>query len=139
VILLAPGVQIGDDELSYQASRAGGPGGQNVNKVATRIELFFDLAHSPSLAGPLRGRLLVALSSHLDSKGVLRLVASEARSQSRNREAALRRLKELVTLALRPRRRRIRTTPTPASKERRLREKRHRAEAKARRRDGSSG
>jgi ribosome-associated protein len=135
VIVLAPGVEVPDGELQFRASRSGGPGGQNVNKVATRIELFFDLAHSPSIRDDVRQRLLAALATHIDGEGVLRIVAASERSQLRNREEAVARLQSLCAAALRPRKRRKKTKPTRGSKERRLKEKKARSETKARRRE----
>lgn len=134
MIVLGPGAVVHEDELVYRASRSGGPGGQNVNKTETRVELYFDVAKSPGLTDFARARLLSALAARLDSDGVLRVVSSEARSQSRNKEAALERLKEWVQEALRPRRLRKRTKPTRGSKERRLAEKRHRSDLKSGRR-----
>lgn len=130
MIVLAQGVVVPEAEILFKATAAGGPGGQHVNKVATRVELYLDIAHSPSIAPPVKHRLLATLAASLDSEGTLRVVASSERSQSKNREAALERLKALLTEALRPRKKRIRTKPTKASKRRRLDDKRHRAQLK---------
>jgi ribosome-associated protein len=123
-----------DSELEIRATRAGGPGGQHVNKVSTRIEVVWDVAASPSLPADLRNRLLTRLASRLDTRGRLRVVASDSRSQTRNRDAAAERLRSLVAEALRPRKARKPTRPTAASRERRLREKRRRSERKSTRR-----
>jgi len=131
---VAPGIAIPLAELELRASRAGGPGGQHVNKTATRIELVFDLAHSPSLPGEARERLLVALAHRLDARGCLRVVAARSRSQLRNREEALERLRDLLARALAPRRPRRATRPTRASVERRLTEKKARGALKRERR-----
>jgi ribosome-associated protein len=121
---------IPDSELVVRATRAGWPGGQHVNKASTRVEVVWDVAASPSLSINQRERLLERLAAKLDSRGCLRVVADEHRSQLRNRQAALERLKALVAAALRPRKRRIPTKPTAASIRRRLDAKRRRAARK---------
>ena len=85
-----------EDELRFSASRAGGAGGQHVNKASTRVEVRWNVAESRSLSEPQRELLLRKLGSRLDSNGILRVVASERRSQLRNREAAVGRLNKLV-------------------------------------------
>jgi ribosome-associated protein len=125
-----------DGEMEIRASRAGGPGGQHVNKVSTRIEVVWDVAASPTLPTDLKNRLLTRLASRIDTRGRLRVVAADSRSQTRNRDAALERLRALVAEALRPRKPRKPTRPTAASRERRLREKQRRAERKRERRPG---
>jgi ribosome-associated protein len=124
-----------ESELEIRASRAGGPGGQHVNKVSTRIEVFWDVAGSPSLPPDLKSRLLTRLASKLDTRGRLRVVAADSRSQTRNRDAAVERLRNRVAEALRPRKVRKPTKPTAAARERRLREKKRRQERKRERRD----
>ena len=123
-------------ELGWRFSRASGPGGQGVNTTDSRVELVFDLAGSPSLPEPLRLRALARLQGRL-AGGELTVVAAEHRSQWRNRQAARRRLAELLALAMAPppppRRR---TRPTRASQQRRLAAKRQRGSLKADRRDG---
>jgi ribosome-associated protein len=126
---------IPDAELEIRATRAGGPGGQHVNKVSTRIEVFWDVAKSPSLSSDLRNRLLSRLGSRIDSRGRMRVVAADSRSQTRNRDAAVERLRVLVADALRPRKVRKPTKPTAAARERRLTEKKRRQERKRERRD----
>jgi ribosome-associated protein len=117
-------------ELEFRASRAGGPGGQHVNKASTRIEVLWDVVRSPSLDDEQRARILTALAPRIDASGVLRVVAGERRSQLRNREAALERLQALVGRALyRPPPRKP-TRPPRAAKERRIKHKRHRGTAK---------
>ena len=103
-------------ELDYRATRAGGPGGQHVNTSSTRIELWWDLGSSPALTEAQRAQLRTRLSSRLDSEGRLRVVASESRSQLRNREAATERLRDLVASALEVRKPRKRTKPSRAAK-----------------------
>jgi ribosome-associated protein len=120
-------------ELSLQFSRSGGPGGQNVNRRETRVELLFDVANSPSLSDAQRSRLLRRLASHIDSDGLLHVVAQTHRSQRRNREEALQRFVRLLRGALRKRKRRFATEVPQKAKERRLAEKRRRSEAKKQR------
>lgn len=117
-------------ELTFRASRSGGPGGQHVNTTASRIQLAWDIARSPSLSERRRQLLLARLSSRLDGEGVLQLTVDTHRSQHRNREEAVERLVTLVGEALRPVKRRKATRPPAASKEKRLREKKRRGEVK---------
>ena len=117
-------------EVQFQFSRSSGPGGQNVNRTATRVELIFDVLHSPSLSDTLRAQILAALKSHIDQQGILRLVSQRTRSQWRNRQDVTARFSELLRWALRPRKKRKPTRPPRASKERRLTQKRRRSEAK---------
>ena len=117
-------------ELRFRASRAGGPGGQHVNKTSTRVEVRWDIAESPSLTDAQRDRLLDRLRNRIDSDGVLAVTSGETRSQTQNRERAVERLQELVTDALRVRRPRKRTTVPRAVKEKRLAAKRQQSEKK---------
>jgi ribosome-associated protein len=117
-------------ELHFRASRAGGPGGQHVNKASTRIEVLWDVARSPSLDEALRQRLLQRLASRMDAAGVLRVVAQERRSQLQNRLAAVERLQRLVNQALHEPKVRKPTRPSRAVKQRRLAAKRRRGDAK---------
>jgi ribosome-associated protein len=117
-------------ELSFQATRAGGPGGQHVNTASTRIQLFWDVAGSPSLSERRRQLLLARLGSRIDRNGVLRISVDTHRSQHRNREEAVDRLAGLLAEALRPRKVRKPTRPPKAAKERRLNEKRRRGAVK---------
>ncbi len=121
-------------ELEYRATRSGGPGGQHVNTSSTRIEVWWDLRSSPTLTDEQRGRLLERLAGRLDSEGRLRLVASDSRSQLRNREAATERLRVLVASALAVRKPRKRTKPSRAAKAARLEAKRRRSAVKRDRR-----
>ncbi len=124
-------------ELSFRYSRSGGPGGQHVNRTETRVELLFDVAHSPSLSDGQRGRLLERLAGRLDREGVLHIVSSATRSQLENRADAVARFQALLGSALRPSKRRLATQPTAASRERRLESKKRRGELKAQRRQKS--
>jgi ribosome-associated protein len=120
-------------ELHFQFSRSGGPGGQHVNRSETQVELTFDVAGSPSLNEAQRARVLSALKSYLDSRGVLHLTAQTTRSQHRNRAEVIDRFQRLMQQALHIPKRRRATRPPPQAKEQRLEEKRHRGAVKARR------
>ena len=121
-------------ELEFRATRSGGPGGQHVNTSSTRIEVWWDVRASPTLTEAQRAQLLARLSSRLDGEGRLRVVASESRSQLRNREAATERLRDLVASALTVRKPRKRTKPNRAAKAARLQAKRRRSALKRDRR-----
>jgi len=121
-------------ELLIRATRAGGPGGQHVNKTSTRVEVVWDVKASPSLNDRQRGLLVDRLAARLDRRGRIRVVEAGSRSQTRNRDVAVARLRKLVSDALRPRKRRVPTKPTAASRERRLAEKRRRQAKKQDRR-----
>ncbi|MDE3171718.1 MAG: aminoacyl-tRNA hydrolase [Gemmatimonadota bacterium] len=121
-------------ELVVRASRAGGAGGQHVNTSSTRVEVAWDVARSGAITDDERQRLVRALGRRVASDGVLRVVASERRSQAQNREAAEARLADLVRRGLVVPKRRKPTKPTRGSVERRLEAKRRRAERKRERR-----
>jgi len=135
-IVVSPTLTIPRTELSFRASRAGGPGGQHVNTSSTRVELLWDLTHSTAVTDDVRARLLTKLASRLDAEGLVRVVASDRRSQAQNRDAAAERLAQIVRHALVVPKKRRPTRPTAASREQRLSEKRRRSERKRdRRRD----
>lgn len=117
-------------ELSFRTSRSGGPGGQHVNKVETRVELLFDVQRSPSLSGDQRKRILEKLPGRIDAGGVLHVVASASRSQWENKERAIEIFVALLRDALKIRRVRKKTRPSASSRERRLLQKKRRQEAK---------
>jgi ribosome-associated protein len=136
---ITPTLRIPLAELEYRASRSGGPGGQHVNTSSTRIELWWDVAASPSLDAEQRGRLLNRLRGRLDSSGRLRLVSSASRSQLRNREDVTERLRSVVAAALVVRKARKPTKPSAAAKEARLQAKRRRSTLKRHRRPPAPG
>jgi ribosome-associated protein len=133
-LVLTDGTVIAGDELLVSFARSGGPGGQHVNTSATKVELRFDVAGSPSLNAEQKRRITAQLSGRMSDDGVLILHASEYRSQARNREAAYARLHALLSSAVRPPRPRRRGRVPGASKRARLEAKRRRSERKRLRR-----
>jgi ribosome-associated protein len=130
VIRVRGGVELDEREVVLRFVRSSGPGGQNVNKVATAVELRFDAARSPSLPDEVRARLLRLAGRRATREGVIVIDARRHRTQEKNRRDALDRLVELVARAsVRPKRRRA-TKPTASSRERRIRAKRVRSETK---------
>jgi ribosome-associated protein len=123
-------LEIPAPELEFRFSRSGGPGGQNVNRRETRVELLFDVHSSPSLSERQRNRLLKRLASQIDRDGVLHIVARTHRSQLRNRQEAIERFVELLQRGLRAPRRRLPTRVPPRAIKRRLAGKRRRGEIK---------
>ncbi|MFZ0721209.1 MAG: alternative ribosome rescue aminoacyl-tRNA hydrolase ArfB [Xanthobacteraceae bacterium] len=119
-------IEIDEREIDEQFVRASGPGGQNVNKLSTAVQLRFDVRHSPSLPGDVRARLERLAGSRLTRDGVLVIIAQRHRTQLRNRQDALDRLLDLIRrAAVAPIRRRP-TRPTKASRERRIEGKKRR-------------
>ena len=124
-------LHIPDQELIESFVRASGPGGQNVNKVASAVELRFDVANSMALSEALRARVLARSDRRLTSEGVLVIQANRFRDQAKNREDARARLAEILRAAMHVPKKRVATKPTRASKERRLDAKKLRAKHKA--------
>jgi ribosome-associated protein len=137
VLEISPALRLPLAELEYRASRSGGPGGQHVNTSSTRVEVWWDIAGSPSVSEEQRARLLSRLASRLDGSGRLRLVSSGSRSQLRNREEVTDRLREIVARALLVPKRRKPTRPTRAAKAARLEAKRRHSTKKRERRPPS--
>lgn len=130
MLQITPSIQIDERELQFEYIRASGPGGQNVNKVATAVQLRFDIRNSPSLASDIKGRLIQLAGNRVNADGVLLIEAKRFRTQDANREDAIRRFVELVHKSLVPPKPRQKTKPTLASREKRLQEKKRKGEIK---------
>ncbi|HEX5042424.1 MAG TPA: alternative ribosome rescue aminoacyl-tRNA hydrolase ArfB [Candidatus Polarisedimenticolaceae bacterium] len=129
-LLIPGGPAIPEEELSFTASRSGGPGGQHVNKVSSRITLFWDLERSQSLTPEQKDLVHRRLRRRISAQGVLRLSVSDSRSQAANRKLAVERFVALLASALAPRKARTATRPTAGSREKRLTEKKGRSRIK---------
>ncbi len=127
MIEITDGVFISEEVLVFKASRSAGPGWQNVNKVNTRITLFFDVANCDSFSDVQKRRILSRLATRADKNGILRVVSQRFRTQSANRRAAVERLQQLLTDALKTRPIRKKSKVSYAAKQRRLEEKRRRS------------
>jgi ribosome-associated protein len=123
-------LEIADGELAFTTSRSSGPGGQNVNKVSTRVTLLFDLEGSTSLSDQQRELLRSRLPGRISKDGVLRVVSQRHRTQLANRDAAVERFVELVRTALTEERERVPVTPSGRAREKRLEAKRLRSRLK---------
>jgi ribosome-associated protein len=127
-------IHIPEEEFSWSFVRSGGPGGQNVNKVASKAVLRWNLAASPSVPDDVKSRLRERLPSRITNEGDLLITSQRYRDQERNRLDCLEKLREMVRAAAMPPRVRRKTKPTRGSRERRLADKRRRASIKASRR-----
>lgn len=129
-IPITSNIAIDDSEIREEFVRASGPGGQNVNKVATAVQLYFDVVHSASLPEDIRARLIRMAGRRINHEGVLVVDARRFRTQEQNRQDAIERLVALIRGAAQKPKARRRTKPTLASRERRLEGKRRKSEIK---------
>lgn len=124
-------VDIPDEEIRFTFSRSGGPGGQNVNKVNSKVTLWFDVKNSPSLSGYQKNRISQRLASRISKEGVLQVTAMQYRTQKANRDDAVQRFTELLAAALVERKTRKKTRIAAGVKERRLQAKKRRGQLKS--------
>ncbi len=134
LVIINESLAVPESELQFRFSTGSGPGGQHVNKTATRVTLLFDVAGSPSLDEETRIRLLDRLASRLDRRGLLHIDVQESRSQWQNRMTAVARFQKVMAEALVEQPERRPTRPTRRSREDRLEEKRRRSDVKRDRR-----
>jgi ribosome-associated protein len=133
-LVVGPGLVVPGEELSWTASRSGGPGGQNVNKVSTKVELRFDLARNRTLHDGVKARLRAREAGRFDAAGKLVVTCDTTRSQSRNLELAREKLAEMVRAALAVPKQRRPTAPSKAARRRRVEQKRRVGDKKRERR-----
>ena len=134
MIRITPDISLSPQEIKFEFVRSSGPGGQNVNKVATAVQLRFDLQGSPSLPSEVKSRLCKLAGKKVTADGTLIIQASRFKSQDQNRQDAIERLRRLILQATVKPKRRIKTRPSRQSKLRRLEAKRHRSRLKRNRR-----
>ena len=127
MIEIGGGVSIAEDELVFKFSRSSGPGGQNVNKVNTRVTVFFDAAGTKSLSDAQKKLIFKKLAAYADKRGVIRVVSQRHRTQKANRQAAVEKLRGLLKGALKKKKVRKKTKVPKAVKERRLAKKKRRS------------
>ncbi len=130
-------IALGDDEITWAFSRSGGPGGQNVNKVASKAQLSWFLDGTAAIAEPVKARLKKAHPSCLTQEGYFLITSQESRDQGRNKEICLEKLAEYLLAASTPPKKRFATKPTKSSKSRRVADKRQNADRKENRKTGS--
>lgn len=137
MIKISRGIFISEDEFIFKFSRGGGPGGQNVNKVNTRVTVLFDAANSRSFSDEQKGQILKRLASRADKDGVIRVVSQRYRTQKANREAAVERLEELLKGALKKKKVRKKTRVPESARRERLEKKKRRGFLKRQRAEKS--
>ena len=130
MISILPGLEIPEAELEFVASRSGGPGGQNVNKVSSRVTLRFDLERTTALSAEQLKLIRSRLATRINKDGVLQITSQVTRSQDLNREDAVARFAELLRMALHQEKKRVKTKVSRTAKEQRLQEKKNRTQIK---------
>jgi ribosome-associated protein len=131
MIKVTDNISINENEIEEDFVRSSGPGGQNVNKVSTAVQLRFNVTNSPSLSDDIKIRLMKAAGSKMTTDGVLVIIARQYRTQEKNRQDALSRLVELIRKASIPPKKRKKTSPSSVSKQERLEAKKHRSNIKS--------
>jgi ribosome-associated protein len=126
VIPILPGLLIPENEIQITASRSGGPGGQNVNKVSSKVTLAFDVRSSAALSDEQKRRISGRLATRISKEGILQVVSQRTRSQELNRADVISRFADMLRRALTPQRQRVKTGPSNAARQDRLEEKKKR-------------